>query len=176
MTAALRVALQAVAWLALAALVGVFAQGPAFAPVPAGHGELKFSLAHLTDRLEPCRQLTEEERQALPPTRRVREICERQRVPALIELRLDEQLLLRDSVRPVGLHSDGRAYLLKRWQLPAGTYTLDLALRDSPREDGFDYVDRFRLQLRPGDSALLELGDGDARLRQPAANDREPGS
>ena len=154
-------------WALFLAVIAAFAAGPAFSPVPEGHGELKISMAHLADRLNPCRQLTEEERMALPPTRRVREVCERGRVPTLVRVRLDGEMIIERRVKAAGWQEDGRAYLLEFHPLPAGHYELELALRDSPREAGYDMQRQFNLVLEPGDSALLEIGDGDVALRLP---------
>lgn len=157
---------QAVVWLVFAGVVGAFAQGPAFSPVPAGQGELKFSMAHLTERLEPCRRLTEAERQELPPTRRVEEKCGRARAEATVEISLDGEVLLHRTVEPAGLHNGGRVFMLEFWTLPAGEYELNLAMRDTPEADGFNERHSFDLNLRDGDSALLKVGDGDVQLRQ----------
>lgn len=166
MTDWVRGLLQALTWLLFAGVVGVFGQGLSFAPVPPGHAELKFSMAHLTERVEPCRQLSEEEREALPPTRRVTEVCERARAPATVEIRLDDQVILRETHEAAGLHDDGRIYMLHFWHLPVGEYQLSLAMRDTPRDEGFDEKHSFELKLREHDSALLEVGDGHVRLRQ----------
>jgi hypothetical protein len=155
---------QALVWAALLLPVGLFTQWPRYAPVPPGHGELKLSLAHLTERLEPCRPLSEEERRALPPNMRVTEICERARALAVLEIVLDGEVLFAESVRPAGLHRDGRAYLHRVVTLPAGRHALELRLRDSPREQGWDREQAFVLDLKPGMSALLRIGDGEARL------------
>lgn len=155
---------QMVVWAALFLPVGLLAQWPSFSPVPVGHGQFRLSLAHLTERLTPCHQLTVEERAALPPNMRAFERCERARAPAVIELLLDGQLLLREEVRPAGLHRDGRSYLYRIWALPAGRYPLELRLRDSPREEGFDTRQRLILQIESGVSALLKVGDGEAVL------------
>jgi hypothetical protein len=155
------------AWALFLVVIAAFAVGPAFSPVPQGHGELKISMAHLAERIEPCRPLTEEERQALPPTRRVAEVCERGRVPTLVRVRLDGELIIDRRVKAAGWQEDGRAYLLEFQPLPAGRYELELALRDSPRQQGYDMQRRFSLALEPGDSALLEIGDGDVTLRLP---------
>jgi len=161
---------QLAAWALFLVVIAAFAAGPAFSPVPEGHGELKISMAHLAERIEPCRQLTEEERQALPPTRRVTEVCERGRVPTLVRVRLDGELVIDRRVRAAGWQEDGRAYLLEFQPLPAGQYQLELSLRDSPRAQGYDMQRRFQLALEPGDSALLEIGDGDVALRLPDRN------
>lgn len=158
---------QGLAWLALLAPVIIFAQWPRYSPLPDGHGELKLSLAHTTERLRPCRRLGADELRALPANMRNIEQCERGRAPALLRIDLDGRPLLDASVSPSGLHSDGRAYLQRSWPLPAGRYALHLALRDSPREQGFDREQRFDLELAPGDSVLLQVGDGEARLISP---------
>lgn len=155
---------QAVAGLLFASITGAFAQWPRYSPLPAGHGELKLSMAHLTERLVPCVQLSAEELAALPPNMRNPERCERERAPAVIELRANDAVLLDTVVRPVGLARGGRSYLQARWPLAAGNYELEIRLRDTPRAEGFDLVQRLGLTLRPAESALLELGDGEARL------------
>jgi hypothetical protein len=159
-----RIAGQAVAWGLFAAFTGVFAQWPVYSPLSEGHGELKLSMAHLTERLEPCVQLTPEEIMELPPNMRVAERCPRARANAVVQLLLDDEPLLDASVRPVGLARGGRAYLQKHWGLPAGEYALELRMRDTPRDEGFDKVQYFRLSLAAGESVLLNVGDGEARL------------
>jgi hypothetical protein len=100
----------------------------------------------------------------LPPNMRAPERCERARADAVVQLWVDGEPLLDTAVRPVGLARGGRAYLQARWGLAAGSYDLELRLRDTPRDEGFDKVQRFRLSLSVGESALLDVGDGDARL------------
>lgn len=140
------------------------AQRPRYLPVPLDHGELKLSVAHLTERLQPCRPLSAEERAALPPNMRAFERCERERAPARLRLTLAGQPLLDTAVEPVGLHRDGRAYLFQRWSLPAGRYPLQLELADSARSQGYDHQHRFELELAAGRSAQLQVSDGGARL------------
>jgi hypothetical protein len=155
---------QAAAGALFAATAGLLSQWPQYSPLPEDHGELKLSMAHLTERLEACKQLSPEELAALPPNMRIPEKCPRRRTDAVIELAFNGQMLLSESVRPVGLARGGRTYLQARWGLPAGEYELELRLRDTPRESGFDHVQRFRLELAAGESALLDVGDGEAKL------------
>lgn len=171
-----RLAGQAVAWTLFMAVTGVFAHWPAYTPIPAGHGELKLSMAHLSERLEPCVQLSPDEIQALAPNMRVAERCPRARADAVVQLLVDGERLLEIAVRPAGLARGGRAYLQARWGLPAGDYTLEFKLRDTARDEGFDYAQRLRLRLAAGESVLLDVGDGNARLvpgRAPIAPPRE---
>ena len=167
---------QAAAWTLFAAVTGAFAQWPAYSPLPWEHGELKLSMAHLTERVEPCVQLSPEEIAALPPNMRAPEQCARARVHAVVQLLVDGEPLLDTTVRPVGLARGGRAYLQANWGLPAGDYILELRLRDTPRDEGFDTVQHFPLSLAAGESVLLNVGDGAARLipgRGPGAAPQE---
>jgi hypothetical protein len=173
---ATRYAGQALAWAGFALVTGVFAQWPEWSPAPAGSGEIKLSMAHLTERLEPCVELSQEELRALPPNMRVAQRCPRARADAVVQLAVDGDLLLDARVRPVGLARGGRAYLQGRWHLPPGEYALELRLRDTPREEGFDKVRHLSLSIAPGESVLLDIGDGEARLqpgRRPDAQAQE---
>jgi hypothetical protein len=165
---------QVLAWGLFVVLTGVFAQWPRYSTLPEGHGELKLSMAHLTERLEPCVELSPEELAALPPNMRVAERCPRARAHAVLGLRVDGELLLTEAVRPTGLAKGGRTYLQGNWSLPAGDYALELFLRDTPREEGFDKVQHFTLSLAAGESVLLNLGDGDATLIPGSRPDAQP--
>jgi hypothetical protein len=155
---------QATIWLLAMLLVVGLAHWPRYRPLPEGHGELKLSMAHLTERLQPCRTLSAEERAKLPPNMRALQTCERERAPAVVELLLNGHTLVQRAVPPAGLHNDGRSYLHQQWPLPAGSHQLTLRLRDTPRSEGYDHEQHFDLSLQPGASALLRVGDGQANL------------
>lgn len=156
---ALALAGQGLTWAVLAALVGLFGQGPSFAPYEPGQALIKLSMAHLSERLEPCRQLTEAEREELPPTRRVSEACGRERSPTRFELRLDGQLLAAETVDPAGLSDGGRSYYLEYFPVEPGRYALTVRLADTPRTEGFDLEREMNLELNAGESVLIEIGD-----------------
>lgn len=155
---------QGLTWAVLAALVGLFGQGPAFAPYDPGQALIKVSMAHLPERLEPCRQLSAAEREALPPTRRVHEICGRERAPTRFELRLDGEVLVADTIEAAGLSSGGRAYYLEYFPVEPGRYTLTIRLADTPRTAGFDLEREMDLELIAGESALIEISDDGVAL------------
>jgi len=161
---ALRVVGQTLVWLLLLAPAILFAQWPRHEVLPPGHGELRLSLVHTTERLQPCRRLSQAELLALPPNMRKPEQCERARAPAHAWIRVGDRPVFEATVVPVGLHDDGRVYLHRRWSLPAGRYPLYVGLKDTPGEGGPDQEYRFELVLEPGHSALLLVGDGTARL------------
>jgi hypothetical protein len=153
-----------VLWAGLAAGVAAFSHWPGFVPIAPGHGEFKLSVAHLTERMEECEQLTAEELMALPPNMRIAERCPRERAMALLIVEANGEELLSEAIRPAGLHRGGRVYLYRDWHLPAGEYTVRVRLRDSPRSEGFDQDRVLSLVLAPGDSVLLHIGDGEPSL------------
>ncbi len=155
----------AACWLGFFVALLLLTQGPTYTAIAADQAELKLSLAHLTQRLEPCEVLSMEEIAQLPPNMRIAERCPRERARALLEVYANDQLLLREQIRPAGLHRGGRSYWYQRWILPAGEYQLRVALRDSPREIGFDQEQTFSTVLAPGTSVLLHIGDGDMSLQ-----------
>ena len=160
-----QIAGQALFWLPVMLLVALLAHWPTVSPVPPGHGELKLSLAHLSERMQPCRPLSEAERAAMPANMRAFEHCERARAVVALVIELDDKALLQEQIRPAGLHRDGRAYLFKTWPLPAGNYRLRVKLRDSPRDQGFDHSKEFELKMLPQSSALLAISDEGAFLQ-----------
>jgi hypothetical protein len=161
---ALAVAGQGLTWAALATLLGLFGQGPSFSPYDPGQALIKLSMAHLSERLEPCRQLSAAERAELPPTRRVSEVCGRERAPTRFELMLDEELLVAEAVEPAGLSNGGRSYYLKYHPVEPGRYTVTVRLADTPRTAGFDLERELNLDLKAGESALIEIGDDGVSL------------
>lgn len=158
------IVIQVLTWTAFAALIAAFAQGPRFAPYADDEALLKFSVAHLSQRLKPCQKLSAAERQALPPTRRAFEVCERGRAPTAVRLLLENNLLLETRIDPAGLRDDGRSYYLAYFPVPAGVYRLELALRDTAGDGDYNFRRNFELNLAAGDSAILEVGDDEAVL------------
>lgn len=150
---------QGLAWAGFAAVVGGLGQGPDFAPYDAERALLRVSMAHLSQRLVPCRRLTEEERAELPPTRRVQEVCERGRAPTRLVLDVDGNKRIDTVVKPAGLSGDGRSYFMTSFQVDPGRHKFGVRMADSPDHDGFDIQHEFVLDLASGEVALIEAGD-----------------
>ena len=61
MRSALRLLLQFIAYAALAVMLGYFATQPSYRYGNASQASVKVSLSHAAERVEPCKQLTQEE-------------------------------------------------------------------------------------------------------------------
>lgn len=151
-------------YLGQAAVYGLFAigvaycsQSPDFTHFPPDMAMIKLGFSHGADRVEPCRQRTPEELQALPPNMRRPQECSRERLPVVVELQLDGELLYRDSLPPTGLAKDGPSRIYQRFAVPPGRHELVARLRDSRREEGFDYEERAVVDLAPQQSLAIDF-------------------
>ena len=150
MTRALKWTTQLAAYIAFAALVAYLSASPAYNYAAADLATIKLSLSHATERVEPCVQLTPEQVAELAPNMRRIEQCERERLPLIVELELDGALLARVAAPPAGLWGDGPASIYERIEVEPGEYTVIARLRDSGRDQGWDYTTSGHVRLQPG--------------------------
>ena len=76
--------LQVIAYAAFAMAIVWFATRPTYNYGDSEMAEIKLSLSHATDKVEPCVQLTQEEIAELAANMRRTEVCERERLPLII--------------------------------------------------------------------------------------------
>lgn len=150
MTALLKLFLQAFAYAAFAVLVVWFATRPAYQYANPDMAEIKLSLSHATDRVEPCVQLTQEQIAELAANMRRTEICERERLPLIIELNIDDELVVALSAQPSGMWGDGPASVYERLSVVPGNHRISVRLRDTARTEGWDYDKTEEVVLQPG--------------------------
>ena len=140
-----------------AAVIGYFATSPAYTHLDPRQASIKISFSHATQHKGECRKLTQEELNALPPNMRRPMDCPRQRLPLLVEVELDGELLYRDALPPAGLTGDGPATVYRKFPVPAGRHRLVARLRDSAREDGFDHEQAAEVTLAPQQNFVIDF-------------------
>lgn len=152
------------AWLGQAAVYGLLALGigycssnPDLTRFPPDMALVRLSFAHGAERREPCRTRSPEELRELPPNMRRPQACSRERLPVLVELELDGEVLYRASLEPTGLAKDGPSRVYERFRVPAGRHQLTARLRDSRRAEGFDYERQVDVDLRPRQSLAIDF-------------------
>ena len=150
MRSALRILLQFFAYAALAATLGYFATQPAYQYGDASQASVKVSLSHAAERVEPCRQLTQEEIAELAANMRRTESCERERLPLILELDVDGETVVSITAKPSGLWNDGPASIYERFEVAPGEHVIAARLRDTARTDGWDYETAETVDLLPG--------------------------
>ena len=130
---------QAIVYSGLAVLLGYCSSTPVYTHVDPEQAMLKLSFSHAGQPVVECRRLTAEELAALAPNMRRPVDCPRERMPLLVELELDGELLYRGWHDPTGLWSDGPSTVYRRFIIRPGRHKLTARLRDGRRNEGFDY-------------------------------------
>jgi len=146
---------QAAIYAVSALVLGTFSDRPAYTHFPPDMALIRLAFVLGAARREPCRRLSPEELAELPPNMRRPQACSRARVPVLVELELDGEVLYRASLPPTGLAGDGPSRVYERFAVPPGRHELIARLRDSRRDEGFDYEERVEVELEPEQSLAI---------------------
>lgn len=148
---------QAIAYVLFGAMIGYFSAAPAYVHHDPDMAQIKISFSHAAQRVGECRRLSPEEIAQLAPNMRRPLDCPRERLPILVELELDNQLLYRGELPPTGLARDGSATIYQRFPVAAGRHQLVARLRDTKRMDGFDYEHTADVELVPQQNFVVEF-------------------
>lgn len=148
---------QAVVYALFFAFIGYFASEPVYTHRDPGAAAITLSFGHAGERKEPCRRLTPEEIAALPPNMRKPMDCPRERVPLLVELRIDGDLTYRASLPPSGHAGDGASSVFEQFSVAPGVHVVRVRLRDSRREEGFDYESEKSVELSAGQHLVIDF-------------------
>jgi hypothetical protein len=139
---------QAAVYAAIAALVGYFANSPPYTWFPEDRALIKLSLIHGGTRPE-CRKRTREELAELAPNMRRPLVCPRERLPLVVDVEIDGSTLYHAALPPSGLFSDGPSRAYEKFAVTPGHHRLEVKLRDTAREDGYDFEKAAEIDLKP---------------------------
>lgn len=123
---------------------------------------LSFTLA--TKIREACRKLSQEELMKLAPNMRLPTSCPRERSPLSIELYLDEKLLIKEVLQPLGVHKDQGVSLFKSIKVKAGEHVLRVWMNDDVNVDGPTYHYKEKINLKSEQLLLLDFDAGKKRF------------
>jgi len=153
----LQIAGQVVLYAGFAAFIGYFASNPAYTRMDPNDAAITLSFGHAGETKSPCRRLTPEEIAALPANMRRPTDCPRERVSLLVELLIDGEQVYREFRKPSGLAGDGASTVYERFTVSPGRHRLVARLRDSRREEGFDYELDERVELASGEHLVIDF-------------------
>lgn len=137
--------------------IGYFATDPPYTHFDPSKSMIKVSFAHGAKAKGECRTRTAEELAKLAPNMRKKTICPRRRLPVVVEIDLDGERLMTETLKPTGLRGDGPSRTYRRFTVDPGPHRLVARLRDTVREDGFDYVKEVDLNLKPGQNLSVDF-------------------
>lgn len=146
MTRAVQVLLYAV----FAAGIGYFSIAPAYRYADPGLATIKLSLSHAADRVRECVKLTPQQINERALRGEPVNDCERERLPLVVELDVDGETILSLEATPSGLWNDGPASVYERIEIAAGEHKISARLRDTARDEGWDYEHSAMVDLEPG--------------------------
>jgi hypothetical protein len=147
---AMRFLLQVTAYAAFAIAVGYLSFWPRYHYASPELANVKLSLSHATERVVPCVKLTPQQVAELAPNMRRTHSCERQRLPLILQLSVDGEITFEHEALPSGLWEDGPASIYERFDLAPGMHTIAVQLRETAREDGWDYTHSEEVTLVAG--------------------------
>jgi hypothetical protein len=153
----LRFAAQFVIVFALFAGVAAFSNWPPYQQIPSGDGVIMLSFVHGADRRAMCRRLTPEEIAKLPPNMRKTTECPRVRPSLYVEFDIQGRTAYRATLPPTGIAGDGPSKVYERFPVPAGSYDVAVRMRDRPGTGEFDYEDKQRVSLAPGQLLVIDF-------------------
>ena len=148
---------QAIAYSLFAIAVGYLATRPAYTYLEPGKAVIKLSFSHAGAHIEECRRLSQEELDQVAPNMRRPTQCPRERVPLLVEVILDGELVYSEALSPSGLAGDGASTAYKKFPVATGAHQLVARLRDSRRTDGFDYEQSASILLKPQQNFVIDF-------------------
>ncbi len=85
------------------------------------------------------------------------EIWPRERLPVYVELFLSDQPLFKAMLEPTGIAGDGAAQIYQRFPVPSGWHSIRARLRDSARQEGFDFESQVDVELALGEKFVIDF-------------------
>jgi len=144
--------------------VGVLSVWPRYELVADNQAFISIAFVHASERVGECRQLTQEELNALPPNMRKPSECPRERHPLRVELRSGTDLLYSDVLLPSGLWSDGKSNVYQRIVVAAGRHDLFVGMNDRGGEQGFDYEQSVTIDVLAGRNVVIRFDEKNQRF------------
>ena len=157
MPSVVRMAGQAVTYVAFAAFIGYFSMAPPYTVLEPRHGLLRLSFTHPGKVVSACRQRSAEELAKLPPQMRSTEECQRARSPVQVRIEVDGRVMLERSFPPAGLAKDGASSGYWRTPIATGSHELRVQVRDDVRPEAPAYQRSERIDVREGAIVLVDF-------------------
>lgn len=148
---------QAAVYALIAAVVGCFASWPPYEQFPNDKAQVKLSFAHGAARKVACRKLSSKEIARLPPKQRRPNTCSRERLPMRVQLLLDGRMVYDAVLQPTGLARDGPAQTYQKFAVSPGRHSIRARMRDSGRNEGFDYDKSVTVELAPLQNLAIDF-------------------
>ena len=122
-----------------ALVIGYFSTEPVYIHSTPEEAVIRLTFNHAGQLKGKCRKFTAEEIANTAPNMRQVMDCPRERLPVQVEMLLDNKQIHHSVTEASGLWKDGEAVINQKFKVPVGRHNLVVRMRDSSREEGFDY-------------------------------------
>ncbi len=140
---------QAVIYAGVMALIGFFADTPHYQYFKPDEAMIKVAFAHAGESKDGCRKQTKEEQSKIARNMRKKLVCSRQRVPLVLEIKIDGKMVYSGVLEPSGFRGDGPSQVYFGFPVAIGKHDLLVQMRDTKRTEGFDWVAERKIDLKP---------------------------
>lgn len=148
---------RALAFALFAGVIGYFSASPKYRYAPAGEALLRLAITQPGAIVGECRKLSEAELAQLAPNMRRPVKCPRERSPLAVQVELDGEVLLDQTLPPSGLSRDGVSTVYRRFPVTAGVHRLQVKLNDDVAVRGFNFHRSETLELKPGQIVTIDF-------------------
>lgn len=156
----LRYGLQVFYYTLFMLVVWYFSIMPPYHQLDDDQSVITLSFTHATRTREACRKVTQEELLKLAPNMRLSMDCPRARSPLKIELYLDDQLYIEETLEPPGFHNDQNVNIFKRIEVKAGEHKLRVWMNDDINIEGITHQHEQIVTLKPAQQLLIDFDSG----------------
>ncbi len=146
-------------------IIGYFSASPAYHHLAENEAVIKVSITHNGKRLQACVKKTRAELAKLPPNMRAKMTCGRERTPVLLVVAIDGKEIYRHVSKPNGLSSDGASIFYQKLIVPTGTHEVSVLMRDSVRDEGFDFEYRDKVDLTSGRNFVVTFDEQNRKFK-----------
>ena len=130
---------QGLTYILFALFIGYLSDSPSWENAGPGKAEIKLSINHAAQFIEPCRKRSEEELSRLAPNMRVEMVCPRERSDMALEMLLDQRMIYSLVLEPKGFSRDGESSVYKRLVVTAGDHRLQVRMKDHMALKDYNY-------------------------------------
>jgi hypothetical protein len=148
---------QGLAYLLLGLAIAYFSDAPVYTHFSPEMAQIKLSILHGAKPAGECRRRTAAELAELAPNMRKPFDCPRGRLPVHLELEIDGEQVFADALPPTGIAGDGPSRAYRRFTVAPGPHRVVVRMRDTAREQGYDYERATDVNLVPKQNFVVDF-------------------
>jgi len=131
------------------AVVWYFSFNPSYRQLGDSEAIVTLAFGHAGERVAECEVLSQEDLEKLAPNMRKPMDCPRERSPVSLELRLDDELEVKEVYQAPGLYHDQSIDVLRDIKVTSGQHKLTISMNDNVNTPEPTYRFEQTVSLRP---------------------------